>query len=116
MEILEAVFNRFDGTDIALKSKRYLCYFYGTTLILWMSSLLIGASTKDLAFVLSLNGSLCASSLGYIIPALVIIETHGLWAKRAELWKTWQFVVPFFMLVFGVVALIAGTVSNFLSL
>ena len=115
MEILEAVFHKFDKKDIELKNKKYLTYLYGTTLILWSTSLIIGASTDDLGFVLSLNGSFCASALGYIIPAACIIKTHDLWIQRNYLWNTPKFIISMFMFIFGFVALIAGTVSSILS-
>ena len=116
MEILESVCHRFDGRDVKENSKKYLVHLYGVTLVLWSTSLLIGASAKDLGFVLSLNGSLCASSLGYIIPALIIIRTNDMWTERGTLWRTKEFLIAFFMLIFGVVALIAGTVSTLLTL
>eukprot|EP01084_Bolivina_argentea_P004693 8903_1 len=116
MEILESVFHKFDSNDVKNKSKKYLMYLYSVTLILWSTSLIIGASAKDLGFVLSINGSLCASSLGYIIPALVIIKTNNLWINRKNIWNTKQFLIVFFMLIFGVVALIAGTVSTLATL
>merc|ERR1719378_694543 len=116
MMILESVFNRFGTKDIEDQSNRYLTYLYVTTLSLWGSSLLIGATATDLGFVLSLNGSLSASSLGYILPAMVIIKTNGLWSYRKTLWKTKQFIVSFFMLGFGFVAMFAGTITTIASL
>jgi len=115
MMILESVFKRFDTKDIEQQSNLYLFYLYTVTLVLWGSSLLIGALSSDLGFVLSLNGSLSASTLGYILPAMVIIKTNSLWAQRKVLWKTRQFLVSFFMLIFGILALVLGTATTILS-
>ena len=114
MEILEAVFHQFDQKDVEKRSKIYLFYLYGTTLILWSSSLAIGASTDNLGFVLALNGSFCASALGYVIPALCIIKTHDLWVHMEHVWNTKRFFIAMFMFLFGFVALIAGTVTSIL--
>lgn len=116
MMLLESVFNRFDTKDIEDQSNRYLTHLYVVTFVLWGSTLLIGATATDLGFVLALNGSLSASSLGYILPAMVIIKTNGLWSYRKTLWKTRQFLVAFFTLGFGFCALFAGTITTIASL
>ena len=54
MMILESVFHRFDTKDIEEQSNKYLTYLYVVTLLLWGSSLLIGALATDLGIGLPL--------------------------------------------------------------
>ena len=115
MEILQSLFHKFDAKDVELKNRKYLIHFYGTTFILWSSSLLIGATAKDLGIALSLVGAIAGSGLGYIMPALVIIKTNDLWINKRHVWYTKKFIISMFMLIFGVLALIAGTTFSILS-
>ena len=111
---LEAVCHRFNAQDIEEQSCRYLFNLYLVTILLWISSLIIGATSGDLRFVLGLSGSISYSALGYILPALVIIKVNGLWDNRKHLWNSRQFIVAFFTLGLGIVTMFAGTISTVL--
>ena len=82
MMLLESVCHQFDGEDVEKRSCRYLTRLYSVTVLLWGSSLAIGATVTDLDFVLALSGSLCGSALCYVLPAMVVIQTNGLWINR----------------------------------
>ena len=112
MMLLESVGRRFDTEDIEKENCRYLSHLYAVTIMLWGSTLLIGANMTDLGFVLSLSGCICSASLGFILPALVIIKTNGLWANWRAHICSWQFMMAFLTLFLGVCTLFIGTFST----
>ena len=79
------------------------------TLILWGSSLTIGASVTDLGIVLSFVGAFAASTLGFIMPGLIILKANP---ERMENKFSIDFLMPVFLIVFGIAVMILGTVNS----
>ena len=87
------------------------------TLLLWGSSLAFAVSFNDFGIVLALTGSVAASNLGYVLPAVIFIKCHisefdMLTAKLRNYQLDTEnlkiFLLPIFMIFFGFVSLIAG--------
>lgn len=112
MELLEST--NIIQLDPVLKAKQYHFVLYFVTVVLWMVSLSVGATVDDLGIVLELNGSLSASMLGYILPGLVILKVNNLWVDRRKKWRTRQFFIAMFTVVFGVVVMVMGTALVFI--
>ena len=62
------------GKDVDLKSRGYKIKYIATTLTLVLSSGIIAMFTRDLGAVLTLTGGVCASSLAYILPAVMYLR------------------------------------------
>jgi sodium-coupled neutral amino acid transporter 11 len=91
-------------------------WHYGLTLLLWGAALSVGLLVQDLGIVLEITGATSATVLGYILPPLLHLKTHslkGLWRsfKSAPCARARDFLLPIALLLFGLVALIAGTYS-----
>ena len=111
-------------------------YFYMITLLLWGSSLCIGAFIKDLGVVLEIVGVICGASIGFIFPGLVSLRIFGwnsLKNKMIESYKGnsatgkkysckekyiagWNFIFPIFMITFGAIIMIMGLTEVFLNI
>ena len=100
------------------------------TLLSFGSTLSIAIAYSDLGNVLSLTGALGASTVGYILPAFIYIRCNDVEfaAAVSSLWAAFgknvlfgcgkipvlqQFYLPIFMVIFGIVALIAGVSTVF---
>lgn len=109
-------------------------YHYGLTLLLWGSSLCVGLLVDDLGFILELTGAFGASFLGYILPSMcyfklfsfrgLLNKSIGAWRQSSPHYKTTvserlsafnAFFPALGMLMFGVVAMIIGTVESFMN-
>jgi len=120
MTLKDSIFQRYNyyesgGTQLDIEvtmstNWKQSTYFYLVTFVLWGTSTILGAIETDLGFVMSLTGCFCASALAYILPAIIIIKTNGLWVHRKTLWNTKQFVISFFVLIFGISCLLSGTI------
>ena len=86
-------------------------YYFGTTALLWSSSLGIGASVTDLGIVLELVGAVAASALGFILPGLTILHCDGFFKTRSF---SAAMVLPSFLVLFGTVIFFVGTITVFL--
>ena len=94
------------------------------TLLLWSSSLAIGASITDLGVVLEIVGVLCGGTIGFILPGLVSLRIFG-WNflknnminsfknGKNKCISTWNFIFPIFMIIFGVVVMFMGLITVF---
>ena len=104
--------------------------FYGVTLLLWSTSLAIGAFINDLGIVLEFVGILCGGTIGFILPGVVSLRVNG-WHRlknamvnsykqkkscREKYIAGWNFLFPIFMIVFGAVVMIMGLTEIFISL
>ncbi len=87
------------------------------TILLWGSSLAFAISFNDFGIVLALTGSVAASNLGYVLPAVIFIKCHiaefnmlvaSLRKYQLDVEKLKIFFLPFFMIFFGFLSLIAG--------
>ena len=98
---------------------------------LWGSALIIALITSDFAMVIEFTGAFSASFLGYILPAwcyLNLMGWHSCWQRIQTVFHqplssssaasrfSWTreliaAVAPFALLVFGIIAMIAGTVQ-----
>lgn len=95
------------------------------TLGLWGSSLLLALVVSDLHLILALTGSVAASLLAFVLPALIYLKTHEAHLVKAKagfdpasnhyqpsvlrrVGKLWRFVFPFLLLLFGVLSLVVG--------
>lgn len=98
------------------------------TIVLWLSTVSIAIFAGDLSIVLALTGAVAASFLGYIIPSLIYIIAHRedfismiysfqqssihylySWKDRWQLIR--KFLLPMFMFLFGLVALVIGVAT-----
>lgn len=62
------------GTDAATGAGNQRLRYIVVTLVLVLSSALIAMFTRDLGAVLTLTGGVCASSLAYILPAIMYLR------------------------------------------
>lgn len=99
------------------------------TALLWGSALIIALCTRNLKFILAFSGSLTASIIGYILPALLFFRSKSTYqlsnefsraVRSDEDMSTFQrgsyicsFLAPVLLFVFGLITLIAGTVTSF---
>eukprot|EP01083_Nonionella_stella_P014511 40731_1 len=110
-------------------------WFYLITVILWSTSALIGAFVWDLGVVLEVVGVVCGASIGFIFPGLVSLRVFGWHALKHKMVQTykanhgrgkkysckdrtiagWNFIFPIFMATFGVVIMIMGLTTIFLT-
>jgi len=74
--------------------KVQLIKYVATTLVLVFSSAIIAMFTRDLGAVLTLTGGVCASSLAYILPAVMYLRL----VKKRE---RFQFILSIVLLVVG---------------
>lgn len=98
------------------------------SLFLWTSTMVIAITVPDFGVVLELTGALTASCLGYILPGLIYLSVvkfpadairawrvdpatgaRGEPDLRKRLYETFKDIGPIFLVVFGAVALVAGT-------
>eukprot|EP00753_Platysulcus_tardus_P017386 PLAT6389.4.p1 GENE.PLAT6389.4~~PLAT6389.4.p1 ORF type:complete len:343 (+),score=117.55 PLAT6389.4:195-1223(+) len=101
---------------------------YLSTAVLWGSTTLLSLVFTDVGVVLELTGAFSASSLGFILPAAADLgykrtAFHAAVAtaknsslpigQRLQALK--PFAVSLFMFAFGIVALVAGTISALLA-
>ncbi len=105
--------------------------FYFVTVILWLSTLIIGAFIWDIGVVLEIVGAVCGAIIGFVFVGLVSLRVfgwHSLKNKMIETYKNgnrytctdkyiagWNFLFPIFMIGFGVVVMIMGLVEIFLN-
>lgn len=111
-------------------------HFYTVTVMLWGVSVIIGLVLDDLGVVLEVTGALTASMLGYIIPAVVFFieadvtltkqfwDMVNVWRQQSDVFSTslrermnyfTRFWAPFSMFLFGLFAMVYGTISAGLS-
>lgn len=90
------------------------------TIILWGSTLFISVCIEDLGVVMGITGALCASLVGYVVPAVIYLQAHknenggnccqvgnvNGWIHTINTQS--QFYIPWFMIVFGFVAAFTG--------
>ncbi|CAM9697908.1 unnamed protein product [Chrysoparadoxa australica] len=122
-----SIFRRLLGCPV---NWHYNWRHYGITLSLWLMSMFVALSTDNLGAVLELVGAIAASMLGYILPSMIYLQMHrtelsaacAKWDKTgpdyvveltARVMAFQPFFLPFFMLAFGLVAMLAGTISTF---
>ncbi|CAM9588766.1 unnamed protein product [Ectocarpus fasciculatus] len=101
---------------------------FGITITLWVLSIVLSASTNNLGSILEIFGAFSASAVGYVIPALLFIKSNrdefsrasAVWKKGSpeyhpalgeRLWAMQNFFLPMFMVLFGVVAMVAGVAT-----
>ncbi len=84
-----------------------------TTFFIWGSIVVIVMFTDDLGFVLSLTGAVSGSTVGYILPPLAFFVTFK--ANFKTIWGFWDWILPATCLLFGVIALVLGTITTFTS-
>ncbi|CAN0002186.1 unnamed protein product [Ectocarpus sp. 4 AP-2014] len=101
---------------------------YWITVIIWALTLTLALSTANLGSVLEIFGAFGASAIGYVLPPLLYMKSCGhelrqakaAWNKDSSeyepalterLWVSRNFIVPVFMVLFGVVAMVAGVVT-----
>merc|ERR1719242_2720025 len=103
-------------------------WFCGVTLMLWSTSLVIGAFINNLGIVLELVGVLCGGTLGFVLPGMVSLRIFGWNHLKSAMVKSyrekkscreryiagWNFIFPIFMIVFGVVVMIMGLTEIFI--
>ncbi|GBG27033.1 Amino acid transporter, putative [Hondaea fermentalgiana] len=125
-----SLFAIYHGFSPTLKGSRRMssAWHFGLTLGLWGVATIIGVAVTDLGIIIELTGALSASMLGFILPAMCHFKVHSLritWNKSIKAWDKdhpfyrttlsgrlaalRDFWVPLFMLVVGIVAMIAGT-------
>ena len=120
----------------AVNTRNENFYFYTITLLLWGTSLCIGAFIRDLGVVLEIVGVVCGAFIGFILPGLVSLRIFGwnsLKNKMIETYKGtnstgkkysckekyvagWNFLFPIFMIFFGIVIMIMGLTEIFLNI
>ncbi len=99
------------------------------TLAFWVGSNILALSVNDLGMVLGVTGSIGASTLAYLFPALLQMHffkdeisacrkkffNHDFYAitVKDRLHMMGTIFAPFSMAVFAVVSLIAGSISTF---
>eukprot|EP00903_Cladosiphon_okamuranus_P007722 g7482.t1 len=105
---------------------------YGLTLGIWGLSMILAMSTDNLGSILEIFGAFSASAVGYIMPALLYLKANrgdlrratAAWAKGSpeyehalgeRLWALEKFCLPIFMVVFGVIAMVAGVATAVVS-
>lgn len=90
------------------------------TLAVWASTTALALATQDLGVVLEIFGAFSASVIGYVLPALIFLkcreeEVRATWRKESwsgRLASQGPFLMAYFMAVFGIIAMVAGTVST----
>ncbi|CAM9603458.1 unnamed protein product [Scytosiphon promiscuus] len=105
---------------------------FGQTLVLWAATIVLASSTENLGSILEIFGAFSASVIGYVMPAMLFMKyNRGQWRRaksvwnkgspeydpdlRERLWAMRTFYVPIFMVVFGVVAMVAGVATAVVS-
>eukprot|EP01084_Bolivina_argentea_P004688 8898_1 len=111
-------------------------WFYFITILLWFSTLIIGAFIYDISVVLELVGVVCGATVGFILPGLVSLRVfgwHNLKNKMIQAYRGtdsrgkrysckdkyiagWNFLFPIFMMIFGLVIMIMGLTEIFLNI
>lgn len=110
---------------------------YGVTIALWSTTLALGASISDVGVVLAFVGLFCSTSIGFIFPGMICLRVKGYYHLKEQMIKAFkndieqdgnmsgntfvsnfkfrmsaisEFLLPIFMIVFGVVVGIIGTI------
>lgn len=107
--------------EVPITNTRHICL----TLLIYGSAMVFGLIFTDLGKVLEFTGGFSASMLGYILPAIIHLRTEGMnnlieRAKRstdnmkAKISNICDLMLPVSLLVFGVIAMAAGTITPFL--
>mmetsp|Transcript_22804 Transcript_22804/g.44822 ORF Transcript_22804/g.44822 Transcript_22804/m.44822 type:complete len:519 (-) Transcript_22804:269-1825(-) len=125
-----SLFALFNGYSPTLHGNRRMSNYwhFGLTIALWVITTIIGLSVTDLGVILELTGALSASMLAFILPSMCHFKVHSIrvmWNRSVKsfdkghpyyrpsfagrLAALRDFWVPLIMLVFGVVAMVAGT-------
>jgi sodium-coupled neutral amino acid transporter 11 len=95
---------------------------FGLTIPLFTTTLVLGLFITDLGIVLELTGGLCASFLGFILPAGIFLRLEGvrsLWAaaagpapsRKEKTHNVVRLFVPMLLLILGVIFMISGTAT-----
>ncbi|CAM9615994.1 unnamed protein product [Pylaiella littoralis] len=101
---------------------------YGLTLGLWALTIILSMSTDNLGSILEIFGAFGASIIGYVLPALLFMKfnqgdlrrARAVWTSGSSqyvpalgerLWATRDVSFPIFMVIFGVVAMVAGVAT-----
>ncbi|CBN75648.1 conserved unknown protein [Ectocarpus siliculosus] len=101
---------------------------FGISIALWVLSIVLAASTKNLGSILEIFGAFSANAVGYVMPALLFIKSNreefsrasAVWKKGTpeyhpalgeRLWAMQNFFVPMFMVFFGILAMVAGVAT-----
>lgn len=111
-------------------------HFYTVTIVLWAVTVIVGITVEDLGIVFEIVGAVAASTLGFTFPALIFFmeadtppvdqfwNMINVWRKGSDVFKSsvkerfvyfTRFWAPLVMLVFGIMAMVYGTVSASLS-
>lgn len=119
----------FESAALFLSKKENRVHV-AVTLLLWMVTVMLALAFDDLGVVLALTGAVAASCLGYILPAMIYIKCYWQELQAAmqvidkdspsydpstmgQLLAFRQFWMPFFMIVFGVLACLLGIATVF---
>ncbi|CAM9642797.1 unnamed protein product [Laminaria digitata] len=98
------------------------------TVLIWSGTMALALATRDLGPILEIFGALGASAIGYIIPPILHMKLHEAELREAlAMWKQdspeynpvlgerlralQKFYIPVFMVVFGVVMMVAGVAT-----
>ncbi len=110
-----AIFVKGLGEDDYPTNFRHLL----TTFFIWGTIVVIVMFTDDLGFVLSLTGAVSGSTIGYILPPLAFFMAFK--ANFQSAWQAnklqviWDCILPGTCLIFGLIALLLGTITTFTS-
>eukprot|EP01084_Bolivina_argentea_P027073 50322_1 len=90
------------------------------TLTIWGTSVTIGLSFDDLTSVLGLGGAIGGSSAGFIMPSILylnVFKSEIMDAfQKSKLHGLYWAILPIACLLFGIMALVAGTVATVLDI
>eukprot|EP00616_Rhizochromulina_sp_CCMP1243_P006347 CAMPEP_0118961916 /NCGR_PEP_ID=MMETSP1173-20130426/439_1 /TAXON_ID=1034831 /ORGANISM="Rhizochromulina marina cf, Strain CCMP1243" /LENGTH=472 /DNA_ID=CAMNT_0006910117 /DNA_START=22 /DNA_END=1440 /DNA_ORIENTATION=- len=113
-------YSLWEGKDVDDWSVPFTVHL-GVTVLLWGSALAVALSTSNLGVVLEVTGAIAASTLGYILPAVIYISINiqdyravldGVRRNPLDI-RSWKasgpWLPPVLLFVGGCVALIAGT-------
>ena len=117
----------FDGKGPMTNARHYTI-----SLSLWALSFVVAMTVTDLGFVLEFTGSLCASVLSYILPSMLYFKMNPFLhlvgtsirafkpssaeydaSARVRVQRCGAWLPQFCMFLFGIVAMIAGTIQSF---
>lgn len=125
------VLSNHDSSSSSIDASRPTLYqHFVLTVMLWMLTVIISIFSSNLSVVLSLTGAIAASILGYIIPALIYIQSNyqeylsaiksidkdseHFTSSYLERWNRLKvFLLPFFMIFFGTISGIIGCITVF---
>lgn len=112
--IMQVIAARLKNNRSSKKNMQMFTFvYYLVTVCLWAICLMIGVVVDDVGVVFSFVGSFCSSIIGYILPGLVIFRANSMWTDKNQ-WFSLKFYVSLFMIVFGAVCFVAGSVQSFL--